>query len=104
MSDWIEVLRRECERSSQKRVGARLGYSASVISQVINRRYPGDLERIRLAVEGAYCGATVDCPAVGEMPRDRCLEHQQMSFSASNPLRVLLARTCPECPNRHKKD
>jgi len=104
-SNWLEVLRAACAapNSSQRKVAERLGYSTSVISQVLGGKYPGDIKAVQAKVEGVFMGATVDCPVVGELPRNRCLEYQRQAFAATNHLRVQLSRTCPECQhNRHQ--
>lgn len=103
--DWIDVLRREVKKSgSQARVGERIGYSSSVINQVLKGSYTGNIEKVKAKVEGAYMGAVVDCPVVGEIPRDRCIEHQGRKFAATNPMRVQLHRACPHCEHRQHKE
>ncbi len=99
-SDWLTVLREQCSRSSQAAIGKRLNYSATVVNQVLKGAYKGDLSAVQRAVEGALMGLTVDCPVVGELPRNRCLEFQRRDFAATNHFRVQLSRTCPTCPNR----
>lgn len=103
MSTWIEVLQAACKASSQSAVAKRLGYSTTVVNQVLKGSYTGDLQRVQLAVEGALMGATVDCPILGDIPRLACVDHQrhaQGAFVATNPTRVQLRRACPTCPNR----
>lgn len=95
--DWLDVLRGHCDASTQRKVAERLGYSTSVISQVLNGKYLGDLSAVRTKVEGVFMGLVVDCPVVGELPRDRCLDYQRREFAATNHLRVQLARACPGC-------
>lgn len=99
--EWIAALRAECKRTgSQARVGARLGYSGAVINQVLKGTYRGNLQRVQEAVEGALLGATVECPVLGELPRDACLRHQQRPFAATNPSRVQLYYACRSgCPH-----
>lgn len=100
--DWLAALRAECARSSQAKVGHRLGVSGSTINQVLKGTYPGDVKRIQGLVEGELLGATVVCPVLGEIPRNRCLEHQRRPFAATSPMRVQLYHTCPTCPNRSR--
>lgn len=97
MADWLEVLTRECRRTSQASVARRLGVSAGLVNRVLKDAYPGDMARIRGLVEGAFMGATVDCPILSEIPRDRCLEHQRRPFAATNPARVALYMACRTC-------
>lgn len=102
MNDWIDALRLECERTSQAKAAERIGFSAGTVNQVLKGSYKGNLRRIEQAVRGALLGATVECPAIGTIPRNRCVEHQRRAhaFAATNPLRVQLSKTCPGCPNR----
>lgn len=100
MSEWIAILAEECERSSQATVARRLGYSPAVINQVLKRTYKGDVNRVQAVVEGALMGRTVDCPVVGELPRNTCLDHQRAPFAATNAQRVRLYRACRSgCPH-----
>lgn len=101
MTEWIEELRTECERTSQAAAAQRIGYSAAVVNQVLRGTYRGDLARVEQAVRGALMGATVDCPVIGEIPRNRCIDHQRRASrpAATNPMRVQLAQACPVCPN-----
>lgn len=105
MSDWIDALRAECARTSQARAATLIGYSPAVVNQVLKGTYNGDLGSVEETVRGALMGATVECPVIGEIPRNRCIEHQRRSgsFAATNPLRVQLHKTCPTCQNRRDR-
>lgn len=105
MSDWINALRREAQRTNQQAAGVRIGYSSAVVNQVLKGTYKGDLGRVEEAVRGAIMGATIECPVIGEIPRNRCIDHQRRcgSFAATNPMRVQLSHTCPTCPNRKER-
>lgn len=104
MNDWIDALKAECDRTSQSAAGTKIGYSSAVVNQVLKGAYKGDLSRVEEAVRGALMGAMVDCPEIGEIPRNRCIEHQRRSgsFAATNPMRVRLAKACPSC--KHNKE
>lgn len=97
---WIEVLREECDRTSQREVSCRLGYSQSAIKQALKGKCFGNIDRLRGKVEGAYMGLTVLCPIIGEIRRDICIEHQGRPLVATNPFRASLHRACKTCPNR----
>jgi hypothetical protein len=103
--DWIEALRTEAKRTSQSAAATRIGYSPSVVNQVLKGVYAGDLSRVEEVVRGAIMGSTVDCPMIGEIPRNRCIDHQRRksAFAATNPMRVQLHRSCPVCPNGREK-
>jgi len=99
VSAWLEVLRAECQRRSQSAVARELGYSPPVISQVLQGKYPGAVDRIRRLVEGRYMNATVECPVLDEIPVHECLQHQSEPFMGTSSMRTRLwiacNRTCP---------
>ena len=97
---WLEVLRTHRQTHGGKKTAEVIGYSATVVSQVLSGTYKGDMKAVQQKVEGALMGVTVDCPVIGELPRNRCLEYQRLPFAASNPLRVRFTSACPKCPNR----
>ena len=72
LPDWVETLARECAATTQREVGERLNRSASLVSRVLRRSYPGDLSAVEDAVRGAFMGDAVDCPALGWIPTDEC--------------------------------
>jgi hypothetical protein len=99
---WVDELRSACAASTQKAVGKRIGYSASVVNQVLKGIYPGDLVAVQRAVETELMSRTVDCPVLGDLARSACIEHQQAKARNTNPMRVQLALACPKCPHRRK--
>lgn len=103
--EWLTALREHAKAHNQRKAADAIGYSTTVVSQVLKGIYPGDLAAVQAKVEGALMGAMVECPVIGEMPRNRCVEHQARSrnFATTNPLRVRLAKVCPTCPNRRSQ-
>jgi len=99
-ADWLTVLRECCAASSQAAIAKRINYSPAVVNQVLKGTYKGDLNSVQKAVEGALMGLSVECPVIGTLPRDRCLEYQRRGFAATNPLRVTLSIACQTCPHR----
>ncbi|HET7300092.1 MAG TPA: hypothetical protein VFJ01_05510 [Oleiagrimonas sp.] len=93
-ADWIEILRAACAQASQAAVARKLGYTAPVVSQVLNGTYKGDLKRVQAAVEGALMQVEVDCPLLGLISRQRCVEMQRRPFTPTNPMNVKLYRAC----------
>jgi len=97
--DWIIVLAEECDRTSQRAVAGRIGYSAGAVNQVLAAKYKAPTERIEQAVRGAYLAAVVDCPVLGELAADLCLEHQGKPWGSS-PMRIRLFNACRGgCPH-----
>jgi len=100
LPDWIEVLARECARTTQAKVAARIGYSGGMVSQLLRRRYKGNLAAVESAVRGAWMGAKVSCPVMGALPTDACLEWQRKArkFVPSNRHRARMYQACRTCP------
>lgn len=104
--DWILRLAQECAASTQRRVAEQLGRSAGLISQVLRNKYPGDMASIEDAVRGAFMNATVDCPALGNLPTDECQAWRKKARSGvrTNALRVRMINACLKCPRNQKED
>ncbi|EAU53559.1 helix-turn-helix domain-containing protein [Mariprofundus ferrooxydans] len=96
---WIIVLRKACKINSQAAVATQIGMSPAVVNQVLKGTYNGRLDNVQKRVEGALMGITVDCPVIGDIPLNRCIENQSRPFAATNPLRVMLHRACKTCRN-----
>lgn len=94
LPDWIETLAKEASRTSGAAVATRLGYSAAVISNVIRGKYPGAIGEVEQKTRGAFMGATVMCPVLDEIGRDRCLEEQKKKFAVTSAIRTRLFRAC----------
>lgn len=98
--DWVLELAEQAMATSQGRVAKRIGYSGSVVSQVISNSYAGDLERVETAVRGALMHEVVGCPILGVMARNRCLDWQAKPFSNANSLNPKMHRACRSgCPH-----
>lgn len=91
--DWLTALAEECDRASQRAVAQRIGYSAGAVNQVLAAKYKAPTDNIEQAVRGAYLAAVVDCPVLGELAADRCLELQKAPW-LSSPLRIRLFKAC----------
>lgn len=101
---WIAALAAECAAHGQRRVARAIGYSASVVSEVLSETYRGDVGAVRRAVEGALMDGTVACPALGQdIGTHQCLMFQRQPLAATSPARVRLARTCPTCPHNRQR-
>ncbi len=97
---WVNLLREACALGSQSEVAKSIGYSPAVVSSVLKSSYKGDLKRVQMAVEGALMHHSVDCPVIGELPRQRCVEHQRTPLMTTNPSRIALYKACRAgCPH-----
>ncbi len=94
---WIEALARACDEGSQAKVAKRVGYSAATLSYVLNSRYTGDLAAVEQAVRGALMAESVNCPVMGDLAANTCLELQRAEWSAR---RAMIKEACRSgCPH-----
>lgn len=104
LPDWVEALAEECTRRSAAAVAETIGYSPAVISHVLGNRYTGDIRRVEEKARGALMGASVTCPVLGELARNRCLDEQRKPFATTSSIRVRLHRACRSgCPHARLK-
>lgn len=112
MTTWIQVLKAECDKSSQSKVAGLLRKSSgdnfpspTVINQVIKDKYPGRTDRLKALVEGVYMEGKVTCPIMGDMSSDRCVEIQSRDFAPVNHQWVKLYKACRNgCPHSTIKE
>jgi len=97
--DWIAALAEACERDSQAAVGRRIGYSASVVNQLLAGSYRGNMAKVERAVRLALLPEQVCCPVLGPITSTDCVRHQRHP-SVVNSVKAELARTCPRCEYR----
>ena len=77
MSDWIDVLRAEVERTSQSAVAKRMGYASSVVSQVLTGSYAGTPGQRRAARARRDRRGRRAVPGPGRDPRDQVRRTQK---------------------------
>lgn len=106
ISDWIVILAEACDRESQSAIARKVGYSPSAISQVLSNTYQnGDIARVEQAVRGALMSETVDCPVMGEMPHNTCIQWQRKPFATTNSHRIRMHQACRSgCKFSHLKE
>ena len=92
--DWVLIFAEMCDAQSRSVVATRLGYSAPVVSQLLNGTYAGNLDRIEAVVRGAFMKATVVCPVNGDTPLDVCLADQRRTPPFASSWRMQVYRTC----------
>jgi len=98
--DWIEELARLADAAGLKGAARRVGYSPSTLSSVLSATYRGDMGRVEEQVRGALMRVTVECPVLGEIGRDQCLDWQKRPFAATNAVRTRVYRACRAgCPH-----
>ena len=78
--------------------------TVAVVSSALLGNYKGSLRKLEAKVRGAFMGAVVDCPVLGEIERDRCETEQGRKFFGTSANRARLYRACRGgCPNSRLK-
>jgi hypothetical protein len=112
LPEWVSVLATACDRSSQNNVAKKMGYSASVISAVLNQCYKGAYNAVEQTIRGKLMSETLECPILGALKQDICLAHQKraMNPNPNSGLRMQVSRACrggcphSRLPNRNATD
>lgn len=94
LPEWVEALAMEANRTTGAAAGRRIGYSGSVVTSVCKACYAGDIGAVEAKVRGALMGATLECPVLGEIGRDRCLDEQKKRHVATSAVRTALFHAC----------
>lgn len=104
--DWVRELADLADREGLRTAAKRIGYSASTVSMVLANRYgDGDMARVEEKVRGALMGVVVECPVLGAIGRDVCLDWQQKPFAATSSRRMQMYRACRAgCPHARLKN
>lgn len=104
--DWVIILAEACDRESQSAVSRKVGYSPSAVSQVLSNTYQnGDISRFEQAVRGALMAESVQCPVLGDLPRNTCIAWQRKPFSTANSHNVRMHSACRNgCKHSHLKE
>lgn len=102
LPDWVETLAIACTKTSQASVAKQLDRSGAVISQVLRKIYPAEMERIEVRVRGVFMDGRVACPGLGEIAVQLCQDWQDKADSIvlGSPMRQRMYRACNSCP-RH---
>jgi len=104
LPEWVEALALEANRTSGAQAAKRIGYSPAVVTAIVRNAYQGDVGAVEARVTGALMGAVVDCPVMGEIPRDRCMAEQKKTHKGASQLRRSLFFACRQgCPHSRIK-
>lgn len=104
--DWVLALAQTCdELESQHQTAKRIGVSATAVNQILKDKYPGNLGNVEKKVRAALMTDVVNCPVLGEIGSNECLENQGKPFSSASSLKVQLWKACKSCErNLNRKE
>lgn len=100
LPDWIEVLAKACDASSQNKVAAKTGISASAISQITRNNYPHDTSNIEEVLRGRLMSEKVLCPGFGPIEKHVCRKWRHRADEPLDPINsqyVQMHRMCRRC-------
>lgn len=102
---WVKSLAAECDKTSQAKVAGAMGRSPSLVNMVLKNRYSGNMDDVKARFETAFT-ETIECPVLGDIDGQTCLNWQSKPYSGANHLVVRMFRACQRCPNNQicKKD
>ena len=100
LPDWVLALAKACAESSQNRVAEAIDRSPSLVSNVLRRKYPGNMAAIEELVRGVFMATVIDCPALGPLSTDQCQVWRSRArhLQGHNTRRVRMYRACRRCP------
>jgi hypothetical protein len=96
--EWVVILAKECDRTSQRSVADRLAISSSVVTRLISRTYGASHDGMEELVRAVIAKAEVECPAFGAIPLTSCIRNRRRKGPATNSLQRTFERHCPRCP------
>lgn len=71
---------------SQTKAAADLHISGAVVSQLLRDAYLGDVATLAARIRGKYMAETVQCPVLGTLGRNHCLDNQKRPLAFTNPI------------------
>lgn len=98
--DWVMALAYECDRTSQNKAAARLKYSASAISHVLNNGYGAKTDGLEETVRGTLMAEVYACPVLGDIHTHVCRSWRAKAKNCSNrnSMDVMMYKACHRCP------
>jgi hypothetical protein len=74
--DWALALAAACDAKGRAPVARSLGYSESVLSQMLSNNYGGNVAKVSAKIRAVIMAEMMDCPEEGPMKLDMCQRHQ----------------------------
>lgn len=95
--EWVQLLAKECDRTSQSAVAQLLSLTPGYVSKLINRTSPAGYDEPAQLVLSIIGKVEVDCPAFGPIPLASCIRNRRRKGPATNTLQRTFERHCPTC-------
>lgn len=100
--DVLQIIRAQSKCMNGRKLSELLGVSTSAVSQALNNKFVGNVDRFCLRVRGVFAGDSVTCPVLGTLTTKVCLEQQGKPTAYTNPMRVQVQRACKTCPHHQR--
>jgi hypothetical protein len=95
----FDLLVRRCEELSVTQVAARIGYSRTAVSLVLNGRYSAGADKLLRKVVAVF--GKIDCPYLGQaITAADCAGYALRACPTHNPSQMQFWRVCRICPSR----
>lgn len=108
VQDWVGALVAACDAkgASQNTGAKRLGFSATVVSQVLRNDYPGNMANVESRVRAILTPNDVNCPALGPIDSADCLAWRDKAdaLNSVSPIIVRMYGACRRCPRYTQED
>ena len=94
--DWYAVLKEEVAKDGLMKTAAKLRYSATSISLILNGKFNGKPDKVAAKVADVF--RKVMCPFEGRrMERAECIEIALAPAPTHNPIKMQHWRACQKC-------
>lgn len=100
--DVLRIISVQAKLMTGRELADKLGVSTSAVSQAVNNKFVGNVDRFCLRVRGVFAGDSVTCPVLGTLTTKLCLEQQGKPIAYTNPVRVQVQRACKTCPHHQR--
>lgn len=101
--DALQALMAWRSRDTQSEIARRLGISDGTVSNALQGRYIGNVDRLAERIRGEVLNQQVACPILGPISSRICQDERARPFSArTNFMGVRLWHACKTCPHNPK--
>lgn len=104
LPDWVEILAKEADKTSQAKVAKKIEYSPAAVNLVLKNTYKGLLSNVEKKVRTHLMDSEHQCPVLGTILIRDCLTYQSQQFTSSmTPDKLRLYRACQNCKHNTNK-
>lgn len=99
---WLTLLQEAVAATNKKAVADEIGVSRTVVSLVMNGKYPAKTDKIAERVMAIY--SRVECPHLQRsITKTQCASYHNANAPTSSPNAMRHWKACQSCPNKGAK-